>query len=71
MIYTILSFFLFLDFTRFKFELINQKMFEMKKITHFTYLVIFHLKVIVYQNVNYQTLHIVDKFIIIIRNHNI
>jgi hypothetical protein len=52
MIYTILSFFLFLDFTRFKFELINQKMFEMKKITHFTYLVIFHLKVIVYQNVN-------------------
>jgi hypothetical protein len=36
------------------FELISQKMFEMKilKITHLTYLIIFHLKVIVFQNVN-------------------
>jgi len=40
---------LFLDYTRFGFKLVNQKMFEMKilKMTHFTYLVIFHLKVLV------------------------
>jgi hypothetical protein len=46
--------FLFLDCTRFGFELVNQKMFEMKilKMTHVTYLVIFHLKMIVCQNVN-------------------
>jgi hypothetical protein len=46
--------FCFLDCTRFKFKLLNQKMFEMKilKMTHFTYLVLFHLKVIVCQNVN-------------------
>jgi hypothetical protein len=45
--------FLFLDYTRFGFELVNQKMFEMKilQMTRFTYLVIFHLKVIVCQNV--------------------
>jgi hypothetical protein len=38
----------------FSFQLINQKMFEMKiqKMAHLTYLVIFHLKVIVCQNVN-------------------
>ncbi len=46
--------FLFLDYIRFGFELVNQNMFEMKnlKMTRFTYLVIFHLKVIVCQNVN-------------------
>jgi hypothetical protein len=46
--------FLFLDYTRFGFELVNQKLFEMriKKITHLIYLVIFHLKVIICQNVN-------------------
>ncbi len=46
--------FMFLDYTRFGFELVSQKMSEMKilKITHFTYLVIFHLKMIVCQNVN-------------------
>jgi hypothetical protein len=46
--------FLFLDCTRFGFELVNQEMFEMKilKMNHLTYLVIFHLKVIVCQNVN-------------------
>jgi hypothetical protein len=46
--------FLFLECTRFGFELRNQKMFEMKilKMTHLTYLVLFHLKVIVCQNVN-------------------
>ncbi len=46
--------FLFLECTRFGFELVSQKMFEMKilKMNHFTYLVIFHLKVIVCQNVN-------------------
>jgi hypothetical protein len=45
---------LFLDYIRFGFELVNQKMFEMKifKMTHLTYLVIFHFKVIVCQNVN-------------------
>jgi hypothetical protein len=45
---------MFLDYTRFGFELIKQKMYKMKilKITHLTYLVIFHLKVIVCQNVN-------------------
>ncbi len=45
---------MFLDYTRFGFELVSQKMFEMKilKMTHFTYLVIFHLKMIVCQNVN-------------------
>jgi hypothetical protein len=46
--------FMFVDCTKFGFELVSQKMFEMKlkKITHLTYLVIFHLKVIVCQNVN-------------------
>jgi hypothetical protein len=46
--------FLFLDYTRFGFQLINQQMFEMKilKMIHLTYLVIFHLEVIVCQNVN-------------------
>ncbi len=46
--------FLFLDYTKFEFKLVNQKNFEMKilKMTHLTYLVIFHLKVIVCQNVN-------------------
>jgi len=50
----IIELFLFLDCTRFGFELVNQKMFEMKiwKMSHLTYLVIFHLKVIVCQNVN-------------------
>jgi hypothetical protein len=45
---------MFLDCTRFGFELINQKVFEMKilSFSHLTYLVIFHLKMIVYQNVN-------------------
>jgi hypothetical protein len=40
--------------SRFSFQLINQKMFEMKiqKMAHLTYLVIFHLKVFVCQNVN-------------------
>ncbi len=39
---------------RFGFELVNQKLIEMKilKMSHLTYLVIFHLKVIVCQNVN-------------------
>jgi hypothetical protein len=43
-----------LDCTRFGFELLNQKMLEMKilKMAHLTYLVIFHLKVIIFQNVN-------------------
>jgi len=46
--------FLFLDYTRFEFELVNQKMFEIKilKMTHLIYLVIFHLKMIIYQNIN-------------------
>jgi hypothetical protein len=46
--------FIFLDYTRFGFELLSQKIFEMefKKMTYLTYLVIFHLKVIVYQKVN-------------------
>ncbi len=46
--------FLFLEYIRFGFELVNQKMFEIKiqKMKHLTYLVIFHLKVIVCQNVN-------------------
>ncbi len=46
--------FLFLDCTRFGFELVNQKLFEMKilKMTHLTYLVIFHLRMIVCQNVD-------------------
>jgi hypothetical protein len=46
--------FLFLNYIKFGFELVNYKMFEMKikKITHLTYLVIFHLNVIVCQNVN-------------------
>jgi hypothetical protein len=45
---------MFLDYIRFGFELVNQKMFKMKilKIAHLTYIVIFHLKVIVCQNVN-------------------
>jgi hypothetical protein len=39
---------MFLDYTRSRIELVNQKMFEMrfKKISHSTYLVIFHLKMI-------------------------
>ncbi len=46
--------FLFLDYTKFEFKLVNQKMFEMKilKMTHLTYLLIFHVKMIVCQNVN-------------------
>jgi hypothetical protein len=46
--------FLFLDCIKFGLELLSQKMFEVKffKMTHLTYFVIFHLKVIVYQNVN-------------------
>jgi hypothetical protein len=46
--------FLFWDYTKFEFELVNQKMFEMKilKMTNLIYLVIFHLKMIIYQNVN-------------------
>jgi len=45
---------MFLDYTRFGFELVSQKMSKMKilKINHLTYLVIFHLKMIVCQNVN-------------------
>jgi hypothetical protein len=45
---------MFLDCIKIGFELISQKKFEMKfkKLIHFTYLVIFHLKVIVCQNVN-------------------
>jgi hypothetical protein len=48
------SYSFFLDCTKFGFELINQEMFEMKikKMAHLTYLVIFHLKMIVCQNVN-------------------
>jgi hypothetical protein len=43
-----------LDYIRFWFELVNQKMLEMKilKMANFTYLVIFHLKMIICQNVN-------------------
>jgi hypothetical protein len=43
-----------LDCTRFGFELLNQKMLEMKffKMAHLTYFVIFHLKVIIFENVN-------------------
>jgi hypothetical protein len=55
MVYTLYwSMFLFLNYTRFGFELVNQKMFKMKffKMTQFTYLVIFDLKLIVCQNVN-------------------
>ncbi len=46
--------FLFLDYTGFGFEILDQKKFEMKnlKMTCLTYLVIFHLKLIVDQNVN-------------------
>jgi hypothetical protein len=46
--------FLFLNCTRFGFELVIQKMSKMKilKTTHLTYLVIFHLKVIACPNVN-------------------
>jgi hypothetical protein len=46
--------FVFLDYIRVGFELVNQKMFNMKnlKITHITYFIIFHLKTIVCQNVN-------------------
>ncbi len=46
--------FMFLDCTKFGFELVNKKMSKMKikKISHLTYLIIFHLKVIVCQNVN-------------------
>jgi hypothetical protein len=41
-------------FARFGFEFISPKKIEMKnlKMTHLTYLVIFHLKMIVCQNVN-------------------
>ncbi len=48
--------FMFLDCTRFGLELVNQKMFEIEflKMIHLTYLVIFHLKVIICQNVNLQ-----------------
>jgi len=51
-LYTIIE--LFLDCIRFGFELVNHKMFKMKilKMTHLTCLVIFHLKMIVCQNVN-------------------
>jgi hypothetical protein len=44
-----------MDYIRFGFELVSQKMSEMKilKITHLTYLVIFHLKVIACQNFNF------------------
>jgi hypothetical protein len=43
----------FLDSISFLFELVNQKPFERKKfkMAHLTYFVIFHLKVIVCQNV--------------------
>jgi hypothetical protein len=42
-----------LDCTNFAFELFNQKMFEMNffQMTHLTYLVIFHLKMTICQNV--------------------
>ncbi len=45
---------MFLDCIKFGFELVNQKISEMKikKITDLTYFVIFHLKMIVCQNVN-------------------
>jgi hypothetical protein len=52
-IYSIIEPISILDYTRIGFELISQKKFEMKNLkTHFTYLLIFHLKVIVCQNVN-------------------
>jgi hypothetical protein len=46
--------FLFLDYTKFGFELVSQKTFEINffKMTHLTYIVIFHLKVIVCQIFN-------------------
>jgi len=46
--------FYFLAGIKLGFELINQKMFEMKieKMAHLTYFIIFHLKMIVCQNVN-------------------
>ncbi len=55
MLYVVNRPWFFLDNTRFRFELVNQKMFEMKisKMAHFTYLVIFHLKMIVCQNINF------------------
>jgi hypothetical protein len=55
MVYVVNRPWFFLDNTRFGFELVNQKMFEMKisKMAHFTYLVIFHLKMIVCQNINF------------------
>jgi hypothetical protein len=45
---------MFLDYIRFGFQLVNQNMSKMKlkKLIHFTYLVIFHLKMIACQNVN-------------------
>jgi hypothetical protein len=47
-------FFFFFDNIRFWFELVNQKMLKMKifKMAHLTYLVIFHLKMIICHNVN-------------------
>jgi hypothetical protein len=54
MVYVVNTAQFFLDGTRFGLELVNQKMFEMKisKMAHLTYLVIFHLKIIVCQNIN-------------------
>ncbi len=46
--------FFFLDCTKFSFELVNQKTFEINNVflSHLIYFAIFHLKVIVYQNFN-------------------
>jgi hypothetical protein len=53
---------MFLDYTKFGFELVNQKMFEMKikKMVFLTYIVIFHLKVIVCQNINLQHIMVIN-----------
>jgi hypothetical protein len=53
-IYNIIHHVFFFNCTKCGFELVSQKMFEMKikKMTHLIHLVIFHLKMIVCQNVN-------------------
>jgi hypothetical protein len=54
MVYVVNRAQIFFNGIKFGFELVNQKIFEMKmsKMAHFTYLVIFHLKIIVCQNIN-------------------
>jgi hypothetical protein len=53
-IYIYTHLFMFLNCTKFGFEFVSQKIFEMKilKITRVTYLVISHVKMIVCQNVD-------------------